>query len=292
MLVFGLIMGSIADVVSHSSREARQAQVEGASPVGCPDRPPRPLRPPFLPGLASDHDSGPCRRRWDSFLRALRRRAAPPPVPQLYRQKIEAVNDWMRDSHMQRPLKARVRDFYAQARWAGAGGGGRRGWQVARHTRPPAGAPLTQAPAPPPPPLSQVWVCHASSMGDARQLFGELPHQLRQEIAWELNRPVMERLPLFGCGACLFFLSFFLSLFLSRAGKVSAWRQTPGDWPPRVEVSQWRACQDCTGVGAAGAPTRPTLAAPQAAPTPVAAAAGVWTRARDLCWPRCSPLSR
>ena len=40
----------------------------------------------------------------------------------------------------------------------------------------------------------QVWVKHAE-VADASQLFFELPHKLRQEIAWELNRAVFEQVP-------------------------------------------------------------------------------------------------
>ena len=42
----------------------------------------------------------------------------------------------------------------------------------------------------------QVWVKHAS-FGDTSQMFFELPHKLRQELAWEMNRGAMDELPFF-----------------------------------------------------------------------------------------------
>jgi hypothetical protein len=44
--------------------------------------------------------------------------------------------------------------------------------------------------------LLQVWVKHAQ-VADATQLFFELPHKLRQEIAWELNKGVLDQVPFF-----------------------------------------------------------------------------------------------
>lgn len=44
--------------------------------------------------------------------------------------------------------------------------------------------------------LPQVWVRHASGV-DASAVFFELPHKLRQELAWEANRGLMAVLPLF-----------------------------------------------------------------------------------------------
>eukprot|EP00887_Chlorella_sp_A99_P000211 scaffold13.g211.t1 len=44
---------------------------------------------------------------------------------------------------------------------------------------------------------ADVWARHSSAMADCTELFGELPHALRQDIAWELNRAVLFDLPLF-----------------------------------------------------------------------------------------------
>ncbi len=57
-------------------------------------------------------------------------------------------------------------------------------------------------PAPPPTPhflsaAADVWLRHAAARSNVQQQFLELPHGLRQEVAWELNRALLTRLPLF-----------------------------------------------------------------------------------------------
>ncbi|GAB4813507.1 hypothetical protein N2152v2_000553 [Parachlorella kessleri] len=97
VLMFGIVMGSIAEQVANSSREAQQAQI--------------------------------------------------------YREKMNTVRGWLRASSMPKNLKNKITDYY-----------------------------------------SDVWVKHAQ-VADATQLFFELPHKLRQEIAWELNKAIFEQLP-------------------------------------------------------------------------------------------------
>lgn len=72
---------------------------------------------------------------------------------------MEGVNAWLHASSLPRPLKRRIRAFYAD-----------------------------------------VWVRHAAD-GGAAERFGELPPPLRQEVAWELNRRLLQRLPLFRWGS-------------------------------------------------------------------------------------------
>ncbi|KAL4439851.1 hypothetical protein ABPG75_002852 [Micractinium tetrahymenae] len=43
---------------------------------------------------------------------------------------------------------------------------------------------------------SDVWLKHAAARANVQQEFLELPHSLRQEVAWELNKPLLTRLPL------------------------------------------------------------------------------------------------
>lgn len=42
-----------------------------------------------------------------------------------------------------------------------------------------------------------MWLKHAAARANVQQQFLELPHALRQEVAWELNRALLTRLPLF-----------------------------------------------------------------------------------------------
>lgn len=94
-------MGSLAEVVANSSKEARQAQVRL--------------------GLCRSCVSTCCRAPHPSLLCVLRRvhlckpAAGPPPVPrlQLFREKMESVNAWLHASALPKGLKQRIRAYYA-----------------------------------------------------------------------------------------------------------------------------------------------------------------------------------
>ncbi len=44
---------------------------------------------------------------------------------------------------------------------------------------------------------ADVWLRHAAARTSVVERFQELPHVLRQEVAWEQNRRLLARLPLF-----------------------------------------------------------------------------------------------
>lgn len=59
---------------------------------------------------------------------------------------------------------------------------------------------LVRSPTPstfPAPAPADVWLRHAAARANVQQQFLELPHALRQEVAWELNKALLTRLPLF-----------------------------------------------------------------------------------------------
>ena len=102
---------------------------------------------------------------------------------------MEAVNSWLHASSIPRPLKQRIRAYYAGAT------------RPPRYAQAPAASLLRLASPHNRAPYADVWLAHQAARANAVERFLELPHALRQEVAWEANRKLLQRLPLFRCGA-------------------------------------------------------------------------------------------